>query len=342
MAIKGKTEKEYRQLALDSSSSLKDFSLDRKKYQRKYILGERVEEKDTQSVTMGKLVETLLMEPEEFDNRFYMSGVANAPTGLMLEFVEALYRITMEATDEEGNVKRSFEEISREAYVLSGFKIKYDAVINKFVGSDAEIFYNEIRKVRSRGLSVVTAEDVNMADKIVENLKTNDVTHEIVNLVNSSRYEVFHQLQVEEFEIEGLKMKAMIDKVVINHKEKTIQPYDLKCVWAIENFYEEYYLYRRAYIQAYVYFMACLTLNTEYRVLPIKFIVCDSTNYYSPLIYTLNDEDMLDAYDGFEHKGRKYPGVKKIVNDLKWATENDKWDISRDNYLKKGVLNIKD
>lgn len=342
MAIKGKTEKEYRQLALDSSSSLKDFSLDRKKYQRKYILGERVEEKDTQSVTMGKLVETLLMEPEEFDNRFYMSGVANAPTGLMLEFVEALYRITIEATDEEGNVKRSFEEISREAYVLSGFKIKYDAVINKFVGSDAEIFYNEMRKVRSRGLSVVTAEDVNMADKIVENLKTNDVTHEIVNLVNSSRYEVFHQLQVEEFEIEGLKMKAMIDKVVINHKEKTIQPYDLKCVWAIENFYEEYYLYRRAYIQAYVYFMACLTLNTEYRVLPIKFIVCDSTNYYSPLIYTLNDEDMLDAYDGFEHKGRKYPGVKKIVNDLKWATENDKWDISRDNYLRKGVLNIKD
>lgn len=340
--IKGKTEREYRQLALDSSSSLKDFSLDRRKYHKKYVLGERVEEKETNASTMGKLVETLLMEPEEFDNRFYMSGIANAPTGLMLEFVEALYKLTMEATDEDGNVTKSFEEISKEAYVLSGFKIKYEAVINKFVGSDAEIYYDEIRKVRSKGLSVVTVEDAAMAEKIVEELKTNEVTHEIVNLVNSSRYEVFHQLQIEDFEIEGLKMKAMLDKVVIDHNKKTIQPYDLKCVWAVENFYEEYYLYRRAYIQAYVYFIACTNLNEDYTVLPIKFIVCDSTNYYSPLVYTLNDEDMLDAYDGFEHKGRKYPGVRKIVSDLKWAVENDKWNISRDNYLKKGVLNIKD
>ena len=35
-----KTEKEYRQKQLDSSSSLKDFSVDRKKYYKKYILND--------------------------------------------------------------------------------------------------------------------------------------------------------------------------------------------------------------------------------------------------------------------------------------------------------------
>lgn len=344
--VKGRTEKEYRQLDLNSSSSLKEFSLDRKKYYKKYVLSEEEEEKLSQAAIMGQLVETLLLEPEEFDERFYMSGIMNAPTGLMLEFVEALYKLTKEATDENGNITKSFEDISREAYALSGFKIKYEAVINKFVGSDAEIFYDEMRKVRSKGLTVVVAADVNMAEKIVENLKTNDVTHEIVNIVNSSRYEVFHQLQIEEFEIEGLKMKAMLDKVVVDHQTKTIQAYDLKCVWAVENFYDEYYLYRRAYIQAYVYFEACKafseTFEGEYTILPIRFIVCDSGNYYNPLIYTLNGEDLLDAYSGFSHNGRKYPGVKKIISDLKWAIENDKWDIGKDNYYKKGVLNIKE
>lgn len=341
--IKGKTEKEYRAVNMDSSSSLKEFSLDRRKYYKKYVLGEKVEEKDTQASVMGKLVETLLMEPDEFDNRFHMSSIASAPTGLMLEFVEALYKFTTEATDEDGNVTRSFEDISKDAYVASGFKIKYDAVINKFVGSDAEIYYDEIRKVRSKGLSVVTTNDASMAEKIVEELKTNEFTSHIVNLVNSSRYTIHNQMQVEGYDVDGLKLKSMLDKVVIDHKEKTIQIYDLKCVWTVENFYEEYYLYRRAYIQAFLYHRAVLqtTEYQDYEVLYPKFIVCDSGNYNSPLIYTLDTDDIEDAYNGFEHKGRKYPGVKKIISDLKWAIANDKWNISRDNYMRGGVVNIK-
>ena len=44
--IKGevKTEAQYRAVQMDSSSSLKEFSLDRKKYYRKYILGEKIED----------------------------------------------------------------------------------------------------------------------------------------------------------------------------------------------------------------------------------------------------------------------------------------------------------
>ena len=36
------TEANYRAVMLDSSSSLKDFSLDRKKYHRKYVLNEPI------------------------------------------------------------------------------------------------------------------------------------------------------------------------------------------------------------------------------------------------------------------------------------------------------------
>ena len=347
--IKGqvKTESNYRAKAIDSSSSLKEFSMDRKKYYRKYILGETVEDKDTQAATIGRVVETLLLEPELFDEKFYMSACASAPTSLMLAFVEALYKFTKEATDENGNVTRSFEDISKDAYAESGFKIKYDAVISKFVGSDAEIYYNEIRKVRGQNLTVVTTEDVTNAEKIVEELRNNPVTKDVVNLVNSPRYTVYNQLQVEGYVLDGHEFKSMMDKVVIDHEACTIQVYDLKCTWSVENFLEEYYLYRRAYIQALLYYKAVLHFmnNTEeirgYRVEPPRFIVCDSTNYYNPLIYTLSDKDLEDAYNGFTHKNREYTGVATLIKDLKWALENNVWNLSRENSINNGLVNIR-
>lgn len=350
MSITGtkKTEKTYRAIDLNSSSSLKEFLLDRKKYHKKYILSEAVDEKDTQASIIGRIVETLLLEPEEFENRFYMSSCATAPTGLMLAFVEALYKFTSMATDADGKITRNFEDIAREAYVESGFKIKFDAVLSKFQGTDAEVYYNELRIVRGKGLTVITTEDVTNAEKIVEELRNNPVTAEVVNLVNSRRWQIFNQFQVEGYEIDGMKFKSMMDKVVVDHDNKTIQVYDLKCVWAVEGFYEEYYLYRRAYIQAFLYHRALVYKldafpfdHGDYEILYPKFIVCDSTNYLNPLIYTLDDDDMEDAYRGFEHKGRKYTGVKEIISDLKWAMENDKWNISRKNYINNGIVNLR-
>ena len=341
-----KTEASYRAIQMDSSSSLKEFSVNRKKYHKKYVLNERVEEEDSKASVTGRIVETLLLEPEEFDNRFYMSVCLNAPTGMMLDFVEALCKHTLAATDEFGNISRTFEEIAKDAYVDSGYKIKFEAVIGKFQGSDAEIYYNELRTVKSKGLTVVTAEDVNNAEKVVNELKTNFVTADVVNLINSARYTINNQFQIEGYSVDGHLFKSMMDKVVIDHNERTIQVYDLKCTWSVENFYEEYYLYRRAYIQAYLYYKAAQSLTFDgelfgYNVLYPKFIVCDSTNYMNPLIFTLNDEAMDDAYNGFEHKGRVYPGVKQLIEDLKWAIENDTWNISRENYLNNGLVNIK-
>lgn len=342
-----KTEAQYRAIYLDSSSSLKDFSMDRKKYHKKYILNEVVEDEDSKAATMGRMVETLLMEPHLFDERFYVSTCLATPTNLMLEFVEALYRHTVEATSEEGTITRSFEDMCRDAHAESGFKIKLDAVLGKFIGSDAEVYYKEIREVRPKNLTVVTTQEIANAEKIVLELKTNPVTAEIVNTTSDAQYSIHNQLQVEGYDVFGHKFKSMMDKVVIDHKAKTIQVYDLKCTWSVENFYNEYYLYRRAYIQGYLYYWAAFNfqnsdekLKGEYKILYPKFIVCDSTNYMNPLIYAMSDENMQDALNGFEHKGREYPGVAQLIEDLQWALENDKWNISRENYINNGVVKL--
>jgi len=344
---RNKSEASYRQVMLDSSSSLKDFSLDRKKFFRKYVLGEVIEEKDNAAITTGKLVECLLWQPERFDELFYMSSCVSAPSALMLLFVEALYRATRDATDEKGVLTKNFEELSKIAYNESGFKIKYEAVLTKFMDSDAQIYYTELVKVRGNGLLVVTTEDVTNAERIVEELKVNFVTKDILTRVNSKRYTVLPQYQVEGFPIDDHLMKAMMDLVTIDHQSRTIQVDDLKCTWSVEGFYSDYYLYRQAYLQGYVYYKAVSSLTTDpkgeyfgYKTLPPRFIVCDSTNYFNPLIYTMSYEDLKDAYEGFEYKGRRYPGVRTIIEDLKWAIDNNVWAMSRENYINNGLVSL--
>lgn len=345
--IKGsvRTEQEYRAINMDSSSSLKEFAKDRKKYYRKYVLGEVIEDDETKAATMGRLVETKLMEPEMFDDRFFPSVCQSVPTGMMLDFVEALYKHTKAATDEQGTVTRTFEELSQDAYRDSGYKISYDRVIKSFLDTDAEVYYQEIREVRSKGLTVVSIQDVANCEKIVEQLQNDPFLGPIVNQTRTSRYDVYNQYQIDGINYKGITLKGMMDKIIIDHEKKTIQAYDLKCTWAVENFYSEYYLYRRGDLQGAVYY--CLMLNhflelieQGYVIEPMIFIVCDSTGYFSPLLYPMTLDHITQAVNGYTFKDKYYVGLEGIVEDLLWAKENDIWNISRVNYVNNGVAKL--
>jgi len=342
------TEKKYRQLPVDSSSSLKMFAEDRKKYYKKYVEKVAVTEERNQSVIVGNLVDTLLLEPDEFDNKFFMSTVTKAPTGLMLDFVNSLYKQTIENTDEEGILHKGFTDMCKDAYAEAGYKIKFDTVIGNFVGKEPEMFYKELVEVESKGLTVVTLQDVTNAENIVAELKSNFATSEIVNQESNGRYEVFNQFKIENAIVDGLPVKAMIDKIIVDHNKKTIQIYDLKCTYSVENFFDEYYIKRKAYIQAYIYHKALIVCDpnifgfdmTDYEILFPKFIVCDSINYMNPLVYKLNDKRMAEAYNGFEYKGRKFKGVRNIITDLIWAKKTNIFNVSRENYLSNGIVDL--
>lgn len=354
MTIQGtpRTESEYRNLSEDSSSSLKIFAENKRKYYKVFVEHTKDEDDENQddngAIRRGKIVELLLLEPDLFDFKFYLSSCAKIPTGLGLAFCNALYKYTVECMNDDGEITRSFEDISKDAYRDAGYKLPYEGIISKFYGSDSEIYYNELLNVKINNLIVISPLDVTMAEKIVEQLKSSFVTRDIVNLESSENFTVMNQLQIDNYKIDGLPMKSMIDIVIADHNNKTLQPLDLKCVWDCEGFYERYYLYRKSWIQAYVYYRACLSLclNPEskfygYSVEPTKFIVCDSGAFYEPLIYSLSTDDLNDAYTGFEYKGRTYKGVHDIIEDLIWARETGTWNITRNNYIDRGIISLK-
>lgn len=329
---------------------MKLFADNRRAYFKKFIEQAPEEEEVTKSAIIGNLVDCLLLHPQNFDSHFYISTCASPPTGLMLDFVNALYKYTILATSPEANdwnITKPFEDIARDAYKESGFKITLEAVLNKFKDKDPELYYKELRDTKPKNLTVISLTDISIAERIVEELKSNPFTYEIINQQDTDDITVHNQLQIEDFTVFGLTMKAMLDKVIIDHKEKTIQIIDLKCVWSVENFFEEYYLHRRAYIQALIYVYAMSHYINEcdicegYKILNPMFLVCDSTNFCKPVIYKLSNEDFTNASEGFSYKNKFYKGVRHIIEELLWAKENNEWRMCKEVSDKRGIVELK-
>lgn len=348
------TEKEYRDLPYDSYSSIKDFIEDRKKYYKRWVLKEEEVEDMSDSLKMGSLTDTLLFDPKEFDNRFNLT-TAQAPTGQMLEFTKTLYRLSVEARNEDGSLRRTFEDLTRDAYNevkfdrngnVVAFKQKgstLEGVVEKFVGSDSELYYREL--MNSHGKIPVELSQIQNAERLVSALKTNWVTKDIINLTGDKRYSVYNQLIIV-FKHLGQTLKGMLDKVIIDHNLKKISIWDLKTCWNNEREFQTNWYKFKYYIQSAVYYLAVLHWAEkegwkDYEIEFMKFIVVDSNNYYNPLIYETDAINLQQGLEGFVLRGKYYPGVNTAIHDLNWHRENGIWEISRANYEAKGIVKIR-
>lgn len=348
------TEKEYRELDRDSYSSLKVFADDRVKYYRKFVKKDLIEKEDTESIIFGSLVDCLLFNPHEFEERFALSGV-NPPTGQMGEFVKMLYKITLENTGSDGSVQRDFKGMLSEAYDrvkydmdgnIVAFKRKGDtleAIIEKFLGSDAEIYYKQKRD--SFGKYIIEQSTLANAENVVLTLKSCNHTSKIINISNSERYEVHTQFPIL-FTISNTDFKALIDKLVIDHQEREIFIYDLKTAWDNENEFIQNYLKYRYYLQGAVYYSAVRHWTTtipelqEYKINYPVFVVAESNNYKLPLVYPMTKRNIKEANNGFTLNGRTYSGVVDLVRELEWHKENGIWNTSWHSYHMNGVRDI--
>lgn len=347
-------EKAYRALEIDSYSSIKDFLEDRKKYYKKHITKEGVEEEESKFLRKGNLADTLFFSPGQFDDKFSLTSV-QAPSGQMLSFVEALYHKSVDCMADDGTLTRKFDTLTKEAYNevkfdragnIVAFKQKgatLEAIIEKFMDSDAELYYRQL--MSSVGKSTVELYEVQNAEKTVKEIRNNWVTKEIANIKSSKTVDVYTQFPII-FEYLGYKLKSLLDQLVVDHEAKEITPWDLKTCWDNEKEFQTNWYKFKYYLQAAVYYLAALHWADkegwkDYKINPMKFIVADSNNYQNPLIYETDVVNLQQGLEGFIMHGRYHPGVNKAIQDLKWHKETNIWEISKENYENKGIVKIK-
>lgn len=325
----------------ETGSSLKTFSESREKYYRKYILHEQEEE--TESSLIGKAVDTLILQgEEEFERKFYVFDIKNVPVGKIADFTRILFNETISFMGEDKNIQIPFQRICEIAYSKSELKMPLETVMKKFNGSIYEQYYKMLLEKTEKGFIPLSEKSMERIMNIKEKYESD---YTISSVLFPKGVEVRVQEQIKGFYINGIKMQSMLDVLHIDHESKKVRPLDLKCMYNPEDFVNSYFLKRRSYIQSYVYNEACeYFVKTNnlfgYKVEPIKFVVLDSYSMSPALIYEIDRSLFKTFYEGFVSGGKKYPGIFKITNDLKWAKENNIWNISRENYEKGRILKI--
>ncbi len=336
------TEPQYRALDKDSYSSLKKFTDDRREYYKKYILKQTLADKTTSSMELGSMVDCLIFERSEFDKRYTVANVSK-PSGALGKFTENVIALTANNLDSDGALSLTMDKLLDIAYEntkydLSGEQVAFkrkgdtlDAIKERWLLGDGLAYYKQIRKAESEGKIFVEPKEIAYAENILRTVKQNPKVKEILDKVNDDRWECHVQLPIE-FEYNGLEMKALLDRVIIDHKEKKVNVYDLKTSWNVEDWINQSFLTYKYYIQAVVYKEALLALQArgiipaDYTIENMQFIVCDSTSECSPEIYVVDDYTYKVFKEiGFTSKGVEYKSVDAIVDDVTIHRDSDIW-----------------
>lgn len=292
--------------------------------------------KSDESLTMGSAVDVLLTKPEEFDSQFIIY-TGQTPTGQMLSFCQEMAKLS-----EQPDVCFSINE--QTAYDKVGIKgSKLETVIAKY-----EPFkpYTEFL-INRENKHVLSIEQSSKAHKIVEELKMNKYTAPFVNAKADETHEVHNQLELyNNWEQDGvvLSLKGALDRVLVSHEKKIIQPIDFKTSFNVLQFDHSYFKYRY-YRQAsyYTYLLARWAEERglgDYKIPNFMFVVC-STSGGQHWLYRQASNDLVEARLGGEtYGGYKIKGWEQILNEIVFLTKSREWAFPYEAQTNNGIIEL--
>lgn len=296
-----------------------------------------IEDDDKAYFRIGAALDCLLTSPERWEEDFLVID-ANRPYGLLGKFIEKL---------PSGLTVNSPLELYMEAYRDSGYKMWPDKVVAKFWLNEEAVRYYKLTRDLSDKVTVLSTDEYESVTKALELINANEfVKHYFKS--SSIDIEIRNQVPVY-FEYMGEPCKALWDGVYIDHKNKTIQIYDLKTaksVWDFPTSFLQYGYYR----QCAFYELSALSkespikelLELDYTLLDFIFIAVENKKSSSQpaIIYRTTEKDRLCGLEGGTINGRKYRGINELINAYKFHKEMDYWDMPLELLNSKGEIKL--
>ncbi len=343
----------YRKIKALNCSMIKLFDTDPIKFYEQFKLGKKKKDSKSTALLIGDMVDFYLLDckgdEKEFHNRFdekFALFEGTKGTGQVFFLADLLFEVTQADTDDEGVIKSDFELRFSEA-------CKKVQVLGKYKGSTEEKMLVDFEKngltyfqtlMNNLGKNVVETSLVDKALKVAELLKTDPFTADLFD-TDTNHVEHFPKFVIE-WEFMGIDCKSELDLIIIDHKNKVIYPKDLKTTYDNENFEYGYLKYRYDLQAAFYYhavkYWAAENDMKDYNIEPMEFIVADTSyNNRRPIRFQTSQEDYSKSYYGFSLRGIKYKGLDEIVEDILWAEESGNWNVSKDVFDNKGILQLK-
>lgn len=234
---------------------------------------------------IGSAVDFLLTQPEEeFSDYYHVSNLENKPSDTIKSIINQVFDKVTEQNAGIGPIVL-YPEIVLECCNEHGYQSRWndETRINKV----CEAWEYWVYLIASRGKQVLSLEEADLIDRIVMSIRTNEATSKYFN-----KEGVKFQVALY-FEYEGVDCKALLDMVIFDEENKTIQPIDIKTMGEGTLRFPISLRKRRYDIQGAFYTEALERIFPDYVILPFIFIVESTTNPGNPLIYTL-DSSLLN------------------------------------------------
>tara|TARA_R110000851_G_scaffold315229_2_gene477559 strand:- start:8710 stop:9744 length:1035 start_codon:yes stop_codon:yes gene_type:complete len=310
-----------------SYSRLSDFDRNGAKAlnkQRSQLTGE--------GVKIGSLVDDLLLNKSNFKKLYYLyDGVKPTATlGKLCDIVIQNYK--------RPPSKKTLLKIAKKNKFWS--KWSEEKVLQAF---DIPEFWDYIKaSFTSKRKTLVTTPDIELSNELVNILETHEYSKYIIT--NSMKH--YNQFKFN-IEYKGFILRGIIDKVLVDHKTKTVRFIDLKTGKGDSNEFVSSFLKWRYYLQAAVYVRAfkevCKTLKLiDYTLLPFQFLYIGRSEKL-PIVFTVTKRWQKAAAYGFTTTaGYTYRGLYELLDLVRWHIDNKVFDMTRTVYESNGSILLDD
>ena len=288
---------------------------------------------------IGNGVDMQLTRPiEEFNQKFHISNLQNKPSDTIKSIVNQVYDHVKEIHGREILTIDRYPDAILDSCNDHNYQSnwKTETRIAKIV--EACEYWEDLKA--AEGKVVLSQEENTLISQIVMSIRTNPTTSKYFER-DTNFVEILDQYSIY-FNYEGIECKALLDRIIVDHKNKTIQPIDFKTMGDQTLYFPKSLRQRRYDIQAAFYTEALKSKKVyeTYEILPFKFIVESTINPGNPLVFTCSDE-LLDIgkngrqpyklcdkpYVSFEYitymKFDEIKGFHQLIEDYKWYMENE-------------------
>ena len=330
---------DYKTISALNQSTLKQILVSPKAYvEAKERQLARVESTE-QHFMFGSLVDMMLTESkEDFDKKY---AVIPDDTGVS----ETIAKIVKEVYDEKNNsddlgwgaLENYPEEILKHCnYELYQSRLKDETRINKIVEQGSQYF--EVLK-NSGNITIITESEYAKAVNCVMALRSDKHTSKYCQKKSNDPNILIIDKHVIVFEHDGLEFKGELDRIIVNHKEKTITPIDFKTTSkSVLNFENSFWHFRYDF-QAAVYTLGLTKDKSDrlksyyedgYSFKPMLYIVVETFLKNPPMVFEISKTAVNTGLYGNVDKVPKIKenleGFYQAIKRFKYATENNAWD----------------
>ena len=305
------------------------------------------EDSEQSHFVFGSLVDDMLLSDIDIEDKYYilkdnsLSDVLKSITRYIFDYTD-MSKSTEEVTDWPS--EENMDEIILAACNEYGYQNRWKSAtrVEKIKKECLSYF---VCLCQANGKKIISQEDYYKAVTCVAALKSDEFTKEYFS---KEKGKEIWKHKVIQFTYKDLKIKGELDKVFIDHNNRTIQPIDYKTTGgSVYGFNFDFWKFRYDF-QSAVYFYGISKdpevqelLLKGYKLLNFKYIVVEKEMYNPPMIFNVPNEVMKIGFEGGTlSSGKKYEGFTDAIARYFFHKSMGKWDYPMEYYQEKS-LNIK-